>query len=405
MNRSTHLAISAACFGLFILLLKCGTPASAAPCLGYNTAGECICIPNAKNFGYFLTTWRQWPGERRPHEDFPQSIGLERLPTPKGHEQLPVPMETDLPGIAPPSEEGILPPGGFQIDEAIPKEPIEPILPDALPTLPDEPTDLSPDETPEEERSEAPLLPDTLPGLPLDTETKPLSDQLEENPLSGGENENDGAELSKPVTQQIVAKPAESKKKVRPLKANWMAALHPGFRGDTHRAKTAYPSTQSPESEIVLQGEIKLRAATSNDFEEAQRPGCIHPGLNMGDAQPAGHSEEMQPSKDTPTALGGYCPVELIDNERWIKGEPQWSAVHHGRTYLFSDADRRQRFLDDTEHYSPACDGCDPVLTVDENRRMAGLTKHCVIYKGRLYMFSSLNTLQQFRTNPKRYVR
>ena len=50
-----------------------------------------VCVPNAANFGYFVTTWRQWPGERRPEQDNPISVGRELLPTPEGQEQLPLP--------------------------------------------------------------------------------------------------------------------------------------------------------------------------------------------------------------------------------------------------------------------------------------------------------------------------
>ena len=36
------------------------------PCGG----GGCICVPNAKNFGYYPTKWRRWPGEQRPGQAF-----------------------------------------------------------------------------------------------------------------------------------------------------------------------------------------------------------------------------------------------------------------------------------------------------------------------------------------------
>ncbi len=49
------------------------------------------CVPNAGNFGYFTTTWRQWPGERHPEQDNPIGVGREPLPTPEGQEQLPLP--------------------------------------------------------------------------------------------------------------------------------------------------------------------------------------------------------------------------------------------------------------------------------------------------------------------------
>jgi YHS domain-containing protein len=45
----------------------------------------------------------------------------------------------------------------------------------------------------------------------------------------------------------------------------------------------------------------------------------------------------------------------------------------------------------------------DPVLAVEENRRVPGHTDYCVMYNGQLYMFSSSATLARFKESPEKY--
>ena len=48
--------------------------------------------------------------------------------------------------------------------------------------------------------------------------------------------------------------------------------------------------------------------------------------------------------------------------------------------------------------------GNDPVWNVDHNRFVEGRTDFCVVYDGRLYMFTEAATLARFRQDPKRYA-
>lgn len=88
-----------------------------------------------------------------------------------------------------------------------------------------------------------------------------------------------------------------------------------------------------------------------------------------------------------------------------MAGDPRWSLVYQGRTYLFSSPAHRQRFLADPDRYAPAYSGHDPVLVVDANRYVPGRADYCMAYGGRLYMFSSSVTLARFQDEPKRYAR
>jgi YHS domain-containing protein len=105
-----------------------------------------------------------------------------------------------------------------------------------------------------------------------------------------------------------------------------------------------------------------------------------------------------------PLALEGYCPVELSKHERWTKGGAQWAVTYRGATYHCAGPVQRECFLADPERYVPVSHGCDVVALLDEDRNVAGVVDHCVVYEGRLYMFSSAAAVEKFRANPARYA-
>lgn len=103
-------------------------------------------------------------------------------------------------------------------------------------------------------------------------------------------------------------------------------------------------------------------------------------------------------------AIGGYCPVELVTNGRWARGDQQWTTVYNGCIYKFSGASQRQQFMANPEAFVPACSGADVVLGVDEQRTVPGQVAYCAMYNGRLYMFSNAATQMQFNKAPQRYA-
>ncbi len=162
------------------------------------------------------------------------------------------------------------------------------------------------------------------------------------------------------------------------LQANWTAALHPGGRGDSGPGRSVYPSQPVVASRQEL------------DIDEIGHEIPIAPDTHADDSPPL--------------ALDGFCPVELVGSESWKPGDPRWSTVYEGRTYLFSAEAQLRRFRAEPQRFAPALSGQDPVLLVDGNRRVPGRTDYCVTYKGRLYMFSGSVTLTRFRKAPSRYA-
>lgn len=145
MSKTTYWAMPAAMVAGWLALMS--SAQAAPPMAATNVKQQKACGLNSpcpvtpNTFGYYETRWRQWPGQARPDQTFPQSLGRERLPTPPGEPtpELPraqqrLPGETPLPPSEP-FEGGILPPGGIRIpggaipSPGIPGMPGEPGLP------------------------------------------------------------------------------------------------------------------------------------------------------------------------------------------------------------------------------------------------------------------------------------
>ncbi len=116
------------------------------------------------------------------------------------------------------------------------------------------------------------------------------------------------------------------------------------------------------------------------------------------------HTESVRPAQNAHPQLEGYCPVDLMEKEAWTSGKRQYAAVHRERVYYTSGAEQQKRFLTNPERYAPVLFGYDPVLFLDEAREVLGKTDSCLVYDGRLYVFSSRTTLEKFREDPKVYA-
>jgi len=114
------------------------------------------------------------------------------------------------------------------------------------------------------------------------------------------------------------------------------------------------------------------------------------------------NSEPPSPSKQE-FAMDGYCPVTLLDQWKWQKGDPRWGAVHQGQVYLFSTQQEQQKFLANPHRYGPAMSGIDPVAYLGQGKVVRGEREFGLTFNGTLYLFSSEENLQQFRNEADRY--
>jgi YHS domain-containing protein len=346
-------------------------------------------VPNTasvKDFGYYDTQWREWPGEVRQEKTFPAAVGRGEIPAPVGKKAIPTP-ETKLPSgksegptskqpdISLPSE-GILPPlGPLQLPEGTQLQ-----IPEGMQLAPpkqntlEEPSDIfKPFSPPSKEEG-------VLPGLPPLNTTKPKIEEADSIP---------GLQPVPPKADNDIAPPVLPRLRPEPPKSSDEGAIKP--------RKNDVKTTSSVERDAKANGAV-IQADWNRVLEPTSR------SYIQGQPRQSEIAIQSNPPKaDGTVAFNGYCPVELCKNERWVKGDAKWTEVYQGVTYRFSSEVQRECFLTDPERYVPAYGGRDPVLLIDGNETQGGKLQHCVTYNGRLYMFSGPESLSKFHQYPDRY--
>jgi len=103
--------------------------------------------------------------------------------------------------------------------------------------------------------------------------------------------------------------------------------------------------------------------------------------------------------------MEGYCPVSLAQKGEWVLGDVQWGAIHRGRTYLFASQAARDEFLkpNSADIYSPMLSGSDPVLLLEGKGNVPGSREFGLHYQGRVYLFTSEETLSKFFNSADTY--
>lgn len=176
------------------------------------------------------------------------------------------------------------------------------------------------------------------------------------------------------------------------------------------RAAIGQPSAPN----VVHFGEI----ASAHSQPQSSAPSQVHQQLpSFAQRPPVQEPPQVSLAAQTPPkpqsefGLDGHCPVTLVDQlhlpaeqQRWIKGDPRWGAVHRGRTYLFAGPEQQQRFLASPDLYSPALSGNDPILSFTHGVPVPGQRAFGVAYNNRMYLFASEDTLKQFWDAPDHYA-
>lgn len=110
------------------------------------------------------------------------------------------------------------------------------------------------------------------------------------------------------------------------------------------------------------------------------------------------------PAGTPPLGFDGCCPVTLKTLNRWAYGNPQFGAVHRGRTYLFTGPQQREQFLAAPDSYSPVFAGKDAVLLLESQVSQDGSRSYGFKYGDEFYLFSSKETMEKFKASPQTYA-
>ena len=105
-----------------------------------------------------------------------------------------------------------------------------------------------------------------------------------------------------------------------------------------------------------------------------------------------------------PLALDGYCVVTLVEQGRWVAGNPRFGIRHRGQLYLFAGRREKERFWQNPEGYAPVLSGYDVVTYLEQGHLVPGKRRHGVFYQGRIYLFANEQTLRKFELQPEHYA-
>lgn len=107
---------------------------------------------------------------------------------------------------------------------------------------------------------------------------------------------------------------------------------------------------------------------------------------------------------EVPLALEGFCPVTLCAEERWVSGNPAYCTMYQGHIFRFASLEALTTFVRNPANYIPVAMGEDIVLMADRNKRVEGDRKFGAWFQGRIFLFSSQETLNAFENRPRYYM-
>ena len=112
-------------------------------------------------------------------------------------------------------------------------------------------------------------------------------------------------------------------------------------------------------------------------------------------------ADDMEKSR---IGLGGYCPVCILDANKWVKGSPEHQATYDGVTYSFPEEAIKQKFLANPAKYVPALGGDCIVCYAKLGKRVPGNVNHTARYDNRLFLFPGAEQQHAFLSNPQEFA-
>jgi len=111
----------------------------------------------------------------------------------------------------------------------------------------------------------------------------------------------------------------------------------------------------------------------------------------------------------TEAALDGYCPVTLLTEQKWAKGDQRFGCYHRGQLYLFGSQAALDQFLTEPDRLSPLLAGFDPVDFVSNGQMIQGLRRFgvfCEVKPGQpaIVLFRTAQNREEFKAERATYL-
>ncbi|MCA8998363.1 MAG: hypothetical protein KDA80_15300 [Planctomycetaceae bacterium] len=130
----------------------------------------------------------------------------------------------------------------------------------------------------------------------------------------------------------------------------------------------------------------------------------------QGDAtqapQKSEHQSKMQKiaARKELKGLKGFCPVVLRDHRDLVDASPDYEMEFEGKTYRLSSAAALEVFRQNPAKYAPAAQGNDVIHQALAGEDLLGSLDYAVWYRDRLYLFSSVETMETFVAAPSSHA-
>ncbi len=151
------------------------------------------------------------------------------------------------------------------------------------------------------------------------------------------------------------------------------------------------PESSSDEPPLVL------------DESEATPPASLTPAPRSGNERTRA-KQEMIAARKGLRGLKGFCPVVLREDRDLIDAHSEYRVIYNSKTYYLSSSQAVTAFHSDPAKYAPAARGCDVIQQAVTGEEVEGSLDFAVWYKGRLYMFSSAETMDTFVSAPSSHA-
>jgi YHS domain-containing protein/thioredoxin-related protein len=170
------------------------------------------------------------------------------------------------------------------------------------------------------------------------------------------------------------------------------------------------PVRPEPEqSEIALAGYDPVSLVNGNGLTSGHESLTVrHDGLEYRFADEADREAFLRDPERFQPCNRGRCVVNLVDRGVTVVGDARYGVYYRGRLYLCADEASRQRFAADPARYADAdvadagqCPHCRTLA----GRLVEGLPQFSFIHQGRRYLFSDRFHLEAFRASPEKFLR
>lgn len=204
-------------------------------------------------------------------------------------------------------------------------------------------------------------------------------------------------EAAKPFMQKFVNNGQVGKANISGSKVN-----HPQA-SDQFPAPPAFENEPGPNANSLSQApEFPAPPTLGN-------PPAVPTNIQPGGACPINETPSFDyasiPEEDKARIeFEGYCPVELGLRSMWIRGDYNTRQLFEGRLYLFAGKEQQEEFKRNPEKYAPAYQGIDIVVWKERGEKVQGSRNYGAWAVGRVFLFSSEESLVKFEQNARYYL-